>query len=220
MMAIGPKLKWIKSRLNDKIYLILLLLGSILLAFLILKNFNQNFLINTILISSALYLFFVTIRDFFIRKFENISQNIAHFGFSLLILSILFNNLFSSEIITNLKVGETFDDSKTKIIFESVDQKKEKNYDSIIANFKIQSSDGKKDKLSPELRIYNQPVIATSEADIKTTLMSDKFIVINLVQNQDFFNVRYQVKPFMLWIWISVILISFGGLISFLQKRL
>ena len=220
MMAIGPKLKWIKSQLNDKIYLILLLLGSILLAFLILKNFNQNFLINTILISSALYLFFVTIRDFFIRKFENISQNIAHFGFSLLILSILFNNLFSSEIITNLKVGETFDDSKTKIIFESVDQKKEKNYDSIIANFKIQSSDGKKDKLSPELRIYNQPVIATSEADIKTTLMSDKFIVINLVQNQDFFNVRYQVKPFMLWIWISVILISFGGLISFLQKRL
>ena len=220
MMAIGPKLKWIKSRLNDKIHLILLLFGSILLAFLILKNFNQNFLINTILISSALYLFFVTIRDFFIRKFENISQNIAHFGFSLLILSILFNNLFSSEIITNLKVGETFDDSKTKIIFESVDQKKEKNYDSIIANFKIQSSDGKKDKLSPELRIYNQPVIATSEADIKTTLMSDKFIVINLVQNQDFFNVRYQVKPFMLWIWISVILISFGGLISFLQKRL
>ena len=219
MMAIGPKLKWIKSRLNDKIYLILLLLGSILLAFLILKNFNQNFLINTILISSALYLFFVTIRDFFIRKFENISQNIAHFGFSLLILSILLNNLFSSEIITNLKVGETFDDSKTKIIFESVDQKKEKNYDSIIANFKIQSSDGKKDKLSPELRIYNQPVIATSEADIKTTLMSDKFIVINLVQNQDFFNVRYQVKPFMLWIWISVILISIGGLISFLQKR-
>ena len=220
MMAIGPKLKWIKSQLNDKIYLILLLLVSILLAFLILKNFNQNFLINTILISSALYLFFVTIRDFFIRKFENISQNIAHFGFSLLILSILFNNLFSSEIITNLKVGETFDNSKTKIIFESVDQKKEKNYESIIANFKIQSSNGKKDKLSPELRIYNQPVIATSEADIKTTLMSDKFIVINLVQNQDFFNVRYQVKPFMLWIWISVILITFGGLTSFLQKRL
>ncbi len=220
IMAIGPKLKWIKSQLNNKIYLILLLIVSILLAFLILKNFNQNFLMNTILISSSLYLFFVTIRDFFIRKFENISQNIAHFGFSLLILSILFNNLFSSEIITNLKVGETFDNSKTKIIFESVDQKKEKNYESIIANFKIQSSNGKKDKLSPELRIYNQPVIATSEADIKTTLMSDKFIVINLVQNQDFFNVRYQVKPFMLWIWISVILISFGGLISFLQKRL
>ena len=220
IMAIGPKLKWIKSAINNKIQLLLLLLSSILISFLILKNFNQNFLINSILISSALYLFFVTIKDFFVSKFGNISQNIAHFGFSLLILSILFNNLFSSEIITNLKIGETFENSETKIIFESIDQKKEKNYDSIIANFKIHSANGEKEKLSPELRIYNQPIIATSEADIKTTLMSDKFIVVNLVQNQDFFNVRYQVKPFMLWIWISVILISFGGLISFLQKRL
>ncbi len=219
MMAIGPKLKWIKSQLEDKIYLISFLIISILLAFLVLKNLNQNILINTILISSALYLFFITLRDFFVKKYKNISQNIAHFGFSLLILSILFNNLFASEIITNLKVGETFENSKTKIVFESVDQKKEKNYDAIIANFFIRNSNGEEDRLSPELRIYNQPIIATSEADIKTTLMSDKFIVINLVQNQDFFNVRYQVKPFMLWIWLSVILISFGGIVSFLQKR-
>ncbi len=219
MMAIGPKLKWIKSQLEDKIYLISFLIISILLAFLVLKNFNQNILINTILISSALYLFFITLRDFFVKKYKNISQNIAHFGFSLLILSILFNNLFASEIITNLKVGETFENSKTKIVFESVDQKKEKNYNAIIANFSISNQNGKEDRFSPELRIYNQPVIATSEADIKTTLMSDKFIVINLVQNQDFFNVRYQVKPFMLWIWLSVILITFGGIVSFLQKR-
>ena len=203
----------------DKIYLISFFIISILLAFLVLKNFNQNILINTILISSALYLFFITLRDFFVKKYKNISQNIAHFGFSLLILSILFNNLFASEIITNLKVGETFENSKTKIVFESVDQKKEKNYNAIIANFSISNQNGKEDRFSPELRIYNQPVIATSEADIKTTLMSDKFIVINLVQNQDFFNVRYQVKPFMLWIWLSVILISFGGIVSFLQKR-
>ena len=218
MMAIGPKLKWIKSNLDDKLYLISLFIISILLAFVILKNFSQNILINTILISSALYLFFITLRDFFVKKYKKISQNIAHFGFSLLILSILFNNLFSSEIITNLKVGETFENSETKIVFESINQKKEKNYNSIIANFNIKNSKGEEDTFSPELRIYNQPVIATSEADIKTTLMSDKFIVINIVQNQDFFNVRYQVKPFMMWIWLSVILISIGGVISFYKK--
>ena len=114
----------------------------------------------------------------------------------------------------------TYDNSKTKIVFESINQKKEKNYKSIIANFNITNSEGINNKLSPELRIYNQPKITTSEADIKTTLMKDKFIVINLVQNQDYFNVRYQVKPFMLWIWLSVIMISLGGLVSFLQKRI
>ena len=219
MMAIGPKLKWIKSNLEDKTYLIILLLFSILLSFLIVKNFDINFLLNTILISSALYLFLITLRDFFIKKYINISQNIAHFGFSLLILSILFNNLFSTEIITNLKVGETFKSETTKIVFEGMSQKKEKNYRSIVGNFSIQNSKGKIENMSPELRIYNQPNIVTSEADIKTTLISDTFIVINLVQNQDYFNVRYQVKPFMIWIWFSVVLISFGGLISFIKKK-
>ena len=116
-------------------------------------------------------------------------------------------------------MGETFENSKTKIVFESIGQKKEKNYKSIVTNFSIKNSNGVNENLSPELRIYNKPNIVTSEADIKTTLMSDKFIVINIVQNQDYFNVRYQVKPFMLWIWLSVLLISFGGLMSFFKKE-
>jgi cytochrome c-type biogenesis protein CcmF len=218
-MAIGPKLKWVKSNLDNKFSMILLLIISVLISFFILKIFEANFLINTILISSATYLFFITFRDFFIKKFNNISQNIAHFGFSLLILSILFNSLFSSEIITNLKVGETFEDSNTKIFFKSIEQKEKKNFKSIIGNFNIENSKGIIENLSPELRIYNQPNIVTSEADIKTTMMSDKFIVINVVQNQDYFNVRYQVKPFMLWIWLSVLLISFGGLLSLFKKN-
>ena len=41
-------------------------------------------------------------------------------------------------------------------------------------------------------------------------------MTMNLVQNQDYFNIRYQIKPFMIWIWISVILISVGGLIKFI----
>ena len=220
IMAIGPKLKWIKSNLENKIYLIFLLIISILSSYLIVKNFDYNFLINTILISSAFYLFFATLRDFFTNKLKNISQNISHFGFSLLILSILFNNLFSTEIITNLKVGETFENSKTKIVFENINQKVENNYKSIVGNFSIKSSNEKMENFFPELRIYNQPNIVTSEADIKTTLITDKFIVINLVQNQDYFNVRYQVKPFMLWIWLSVIIISCGGLMSFFKKKL
>jgi cytochrome c-type biogenesis protein CcmF len=218
-MAIGPKLKWVKSNLDDKFSMIFLLIISVLISFFILKIFEANFLINTILISSATYLFFITFRDFFIKKFNNISQNIAHFGFSLLILSILFNSLFSSEIITNLKVGETFEDSNTKIFFKSIEQKEKKNFKSIIGNFNIENSKGIIENLSPELRIYNQPNIVTSEADIKTSMMSDKFIVINVVQNQDYFNVRYQVKPFMLWIWLSVLLISFGGLLSLFKKN-
>ena len=63
------------------------------------------------------------------------------------------------------------------------------------------------------------PNIITSEADIKMNLFEDKFMTMNLVQNQEIFNIRYQVKPFMLWIWISVIMISLGGFINLFKKN-
>ena len=171
------------------------------------------------MIGSALYLFFVTTKDFFSKKNKNISQNLSHFGFSLLILSILFNNIFSTEIITNLKIGETFENKKIKINFENVKQKNEKNFIAIIGKFNIENTNGDIEILRPQLRIYNQPNIVTSEADIKTNLLKDRFLTMNQVQNQDYFNIRYQIKPFMIWIWFSVLLISFGGLKSLFQKR-
>ncbi len=218
-MAIGPKLRWIKSDLQNKANLIIFLIISFLLTVLIIKKLNISFLMNTILVTSAFYLFFLTLRDFLIMKFENLSQNFAHFGFSLLILSILFNNIFSTEIITNLKIGETFQSQKIKINFESVEQKNEQNFKAIIGKFKVENIDGIVEVLNPQLRIYNQPNIVTSEADIKTSLLRDIFITMNLVQNQEYFNIRYQIKPFMIWIWFSVLLISFGGLISIFKKK-
>jgi len=219
-MAIGPKLKWIKSELEDKVYMFLFLIISFLLSVLIVKKFDVSFLINTILITSAFFLFFITLRDFFLKTFKNLSQNIAHFGFSLLILSILFNNIFSTEVITNLKIGETFKSEKFTIKFTNIDQENGKNFKAIIGKFNVKYLDGSVDFLSPELRIYNQPNIITSEADIKTNLFTDKFITMNYVQNQEYFNIRYQEKPLMIWIWISVILISLSGLLSVLKKKI
>ena len=218
-MAIGPKLKWIKSDLKNKINLIIFLIISLLLSIFIIKNINTNFLLNTILITSAFYLFFISLKDLIYKGFKNFAQSIAHFGFSLFILSILLNNFFSTEIITNLKVGETYNSERFKINFESINQKNERNFKAVIGKFTIKNSDGAIDVLNPELRIYNQPNIITSEADIKTNLLEDKFMTMNKVQNQEYFNIRYQEKPFMVWIWFSVILISFGGLISLTKKK-
>ncbi len=219
-MAIGPNLKWIKSDLQNKSNLILFLIISLLLsALIIFKDFSVSFFINTILVTSAFLLFFVTFRDFLNKRHKNLSQNISHFGFSLLILSILFNNIFSTEIITNLKIGESYENEKFKINFESIEQKEQQNFKAIIGKFSVENIGGNIEILKPELRIYNQPNIVTSEADIKTNFLEDKFITMSLVQNQDYFNIRYQTKPFMIWIWISVLLISFGGLKSLIQRK-
>ena len=219
-MAIGPQLNWIKSNISNKFYLILLFLISLLLSVIVVQKLNVEFLINTILITFAFYLFFITIRDFVTKKYKNLSQNLAHFGFSLFILSILFNNIFSVEVITNLKVGETFESGKLKINFETLSTLDKQNYKSIVGKLVIENSQGLSEVMNPELRIYNQPNISTSEADIKTGLFNDKFMTMNIVQNQEYFNIRYQIKPFMIWIWLSVILITFGGITSLFKRRI
>ena len=40
----------------------------------------------------------------------------------------------------------------------------------------------------------------------------------NKIKGEEYFNVRYQTKPFMIWIWISTLLLAIGGFIS-LYKR-
>ena len=218
-MTIGPKLKWIKSDLTDRIYLFIFFIISLLLTIFIIKNLKIEFLINSILITFVFYLFFITLRDFFINRSSNYSQNISHFGFSLFLLSILFNNIFTSEVITNLKVGDTFESEKINIVFENLDEKEGKNFKSLVGEFVIENNNGNVQIMKPELRIYNQPNIVTSEADIKTNLFADRFMTMNLVQNQEYLNIRYQIKPFMIWIWLSILIITIGGSLSLIKKR-
>ena len=71
----------------------------------------------------------------------------------------------------------------------------------------------------PEIRIYNHPNILTSEADINSTIYSDNFLVFNILKDDGYYNVRYQYKPLMIWIWISTIFIGFGGLLSVIRKN-
>ena len=40
----------------------------------------------------------------------------------------------------------------------------------------------------------------------------------NVVKDYEYFNVRYQVKPFMIWIWIATVILVMGGFLSLFQK--
>ena len=123
-MSLGPRLKWIKSKIENKNSLIITFIISVMLTFFIIKNLTTDLLFYTVLISAAFFLFFTTLKELFIKKFNNVSQTVSHFGFSLLILSILFNSILSSEIITNIKIGERYDYNKGEIFFKKIEEKK------------------------------------------------------------------------------------------------
>ena len=217
-MAIGPKLKWIKDNVS-KINLnqLTLFILSIIISYLLVKLYGISYLFIVPLFGLGFFLFFLTIRDFF-SKDSTLSQKISHFGFSLFILSILFNGVFAKEFSSNMKVGDEREFMNKIIKFENLKIVEKNNYKSLVANFNI--SDNKSSiNLSPEVRIYNQPITLTSEADISSTIYSDNFLVFNVIKDDGYYNVRYQFKPLMMWIWFSIILISAGGIVGYFKKN-
>ena len=217
-MAVGPNIKWIKDRISKtNIQQLIFFIIFILLSCLFLKKNGVSYLFALPLIGSGFFLFFITIKDFF-SKSSHLSQKLAHFGFSLFILSVLFNGILAKEYSSNMKVGDERVFMNKIIKFENLKVVQGHNYQSLIGEFKIIDQ---KNVLNfkPQIRVYDQPKTITSEADILTTIYSDNFLVFNVLKNDGYYNVRYQNKPFMIWIWLSVVLMSFGGILSFIKKN-
>ena len=210
IMALGPKLDWIKNKKNElKIRKIILLFLSILISYFIVKNLSYKILYLTILISASLYLLFISIIDLKNEKLK-LSQKISHLAFSILITSIILNSVFSEEASVNLKSGEEKKISKYLIKFEKISKKNIDNYTSLKAEIQIIENKNSL-KFYPELRIYKVSETVTSEADIKTSLFNDNLVVASYLKDTDYLNIRYQKKPFMLLIWLSAIMLAIGG---------
>ena len=217
-MSFGPRLKWIKGNLSKINYTqLLIFLIAIIIGVLIVKKSEIKYLFSTILISAAIFLLFISISDFFKKQIQY-PQKVSHFAFSVLILSILINGVISKEFNSNMKVGDEKIFMDKVIKFKSINLEKEKNYQLLRGNFEIIDSSNQIINFSPEIRIYDQPVVSTSEADIRTNLFNDNFMVFSLINNEEIFNVRYQYKPLMIWIWISLIVLAFGGTLAVFKR--
>ena len=76
----------------------------------------------------------------------------------------------------------------------------------------------KKKILKPEIRIYENPQTLTYEASIKTSILKDYYLTMSNIDRSDYYNIKFQKKPLMVWILISVIMIVFGGLLRLFQN--
>ena len=217
-MAFAPNISWIKQKakiFNIKILILFLL--NLILAFYIVRLTDTKYLFSTILITSALFLFLISLKDF-INSNSLISQRISHLAFSILILSILFNGILAKEYNSNMGVGDEVKFFNGTIKFLKISINKENNYQNIKGTFEYKNLQNKDILFEPEIRIYDQPNISTSEADIKTNFFTDNILNFNLLKDEEYFSVRYQYKPLMFWVWISTFFLAFGGVLSFFRK--
>ena len=221
-MSLGPQARWIKNQFNNLKSIVIILFGSILMNFVIVYLFESYSVLSNFIIISSIFLIFSSIKDtikLFKNKDFNFSRIVSHTAFGFLVLFIGLNYNFSLEKDFNLKVGETKKFDNYSIKFKDLNLKVFKNYKAVIGEFKILNlRNNSEQSLTPEIRIYENPSTLTYEASIRTGLLKDYYITMSNIDRSDYYNIKFQKKPFMLWIWISVIIISLGGFLRLFKN--
>ena len=217
-MAIGPNAKWIKNKFIDfKIYS-LIILAAIFFNFIIFFFFRSYSIISNLIVISSLFLILSSIMDLFKKINFNFPRVISHLSFGFLILFIGLNHNFSIEKDFNLKIGETKQIDNFKFHLKDLKLVQDTNYKAVIGSLKVNDLLTKEERvLKPEIRIYDNPQTLTYEASIQTNFIRAYYLTMSNIDRSDYYNIKFQKKPLMIWIWISVAMLSLGGFLSLLR---
>ena len=223
IMAIGPKVKWIKEKFENLKSYLFIFTGSVLINFFIIYLFNSYSILSNLIIISALFLIISSLVDAF-KSFRNnkidFARIISHASFGFLVLFIGLNDIFSIEKDYNIKLGEKKNFNNYTIKLQNLETENFSNYKAVVGELEITNiKTNRKNILKPEIRIYENPQTLTYEAAIKTNILKDYYLTMSNIDRSDYYNIKFQKKPLMIWIWISVIMIVFGGFLRLFQNE-
>ena len=160
-------------------------------------------------------------RYFLYKKYLNPFSAIAHLAFGLLLVSISFNSLLSSERALNIKLNGYEEYKDMKVYFKDIQLIEGPNYDAVKASFNIEDMNGNNFNLSPEKRRYFTRGQITTETAIYITPIKDIYLTIGDQLDDGSWIVNIQINFLIRWIWFSAALMSFAGImLIFSRKRI
>ncbi len=219
LMAIGPQAKWIKNKFENLKYLFFISGGALIINFLIILFFKSYSIISNLIIISSLFLIISSIFDIFKKEIINPARIISHLSFGFLIFFIGLNHNFSIEKDFNLKLGETKKIDNFEFALKDLELNQYTNYKAVKGKLKISDLSSNEERvLNPEIRIYDNPQTLTYEASIQTNFFRDYYLTMSNIDHSEYYNIKFQKKPLMIWIWISVVMLSLGGFLSLFRN--
>ena len=196
---------------------------SLALTFFVMQFFNtQSISILASIFAGSLIIFryiYEIINFLFKKKYINPFSVIAHMSLGLLLVSISFNSLLSTERALSIDINSMEEYKDLKIFFEDIGVEKNSNYDSIQASFLVEDQNGRAFNLKPEKRRYFTRGQITTETAIHVTALRDIYITIGDQLDDGSWVVNVQINYLIRWIWFSALLMGFAGIILVFSKR-
>ena len=196
---------------------------SLALTFFVMQFFNtQSISILASIFAGSLIIFryiYEIINFLFKKKYVNPFSVIAHMSLGLLLVSISFNSLLSTERALSIDINSMEEYKDLKIFFEDIGVENNSNYDSIQASFLVEDQNGRAFNLKPEKRRYFTRGQITTETAIHVTALRDIYITIGDQLDDGSWVVNVQINYLIRWIWFSALLMGFAGIILVFSNR-
>ena len=151
---------------------------------------------------------------------SSIGMSLAHLGMAIFICGAVGDNFWRTELVANAKPGESFELAGHDISFDAVEQIQGPNYSAEQGRFTLRQDGVVLAELAPERRFYPVQKVPTTEAAIRSTVMADFYVVLGEGTPEKGWTVRFFHNPLVPWLWLGVLVMVAGGLVSLTDRRL
>ena len=146
---------------------------------------------------------------------------IAHAGMGIAVAGMIGTSVWKTERIESLAPGQSVEVAGFEVTFDGVEDVRGPNYVAERGLLTVRRDGDFVTVLDPEKRFYPVAGMPTTEAAIRTTMLSDLYAAIGDGPDaQGRWVVRLWHHPLVPWIWVGSIVMALGGIVSLSDRRL
>lgn len=145
----------------------------------------------------------------------------AHLGVLVLAIGVAVTSSMSIETDVAMTVGDSVHVQGYDFEFKGLQEVKGSNFDAIQAEMVVTKEGQPVATLYPEKRTYIVSMMPMTEAAIDDKFSRDVYVALGepIAEDSEEWAVRIYVKPLIRWIWLGTIIMTFGVLLSMLDRR-
>ena len=152
-------------------------------------------------------------------SFSYYGMQMGHMGMAVMLLGVALTSSFSSERSVLLSPGQDVGLGNYLFRFDGVASVNGPNYIGEEATFTVFEEGEEIAILHPQRRIYSATNTPSTEMAIDAGFLRDLFITLGERKEGDAWSMTLYVKPFVRWIWLGAIFMTFGGILAAADKR-
>jgi cytochrome c-type biogenesis protein CcmF len=144
----------------------------------------------------------------------------AHMGLAIFTAAVTAMSVWGTTDIGTLKVGDSLSLGKYTYTLTEVGGGQRDNYDYLGGNIAVTKAGADVATLSTERRFYPVRNQITTEAGLHLSLGQTLFASIGEGNPDDGFVVQVYRHPYVVWIWLSALLMALSGFVALMDRRL